>query len=368
MHNEELSFGSNTEPNSNDLVSHSPNLPAPASPSTLHRIFFGPEGLRSGWGLLTFILIFGLFMAASTAAVSKIHPGAIHRSTQQSTQQTAAQKPAPSKPASPQHLLFSESIPFAFVCLTTWIMSKLERRPIAVYGIGRRNLPRHFFLGLFWGVLCLSLLVFSLWKTHLLVFDSRLLFGSNVLRYGAIWLVGFFSVALFEEYLTRGYLQYTLTRSFTAIYGWLFKSATPATQKAAAFWTAAILFSLLFGLGHSSNPGESPIGLLSAGLAALVFTFSLWRTGSLWWAIGFHASWDWAQSFLYGVADSGTMVEGHLFSTHAVGRPLMSGGTTGPEGSIFILPILTLVAIIIAVTLPRTAPTPTAQLPPQTSA
>jgi membrane protease YdiL (CAAX protease family) len=120
------------------------------------------------------------------------------------------------------------------------------------------------------------------------------------------------------------------------------------------FWTSAIIVSTLFGLGHNSNPGESPIGLLSAGLASMIFCFSLWRTGSLWWAIGFHTSWDWAQSFLYGVADSGTMVEHHLLATHPIGKAILSGGTTGPEGSILIVGVIGLVSLIIFFTLPRT--------------
>jgi uncharacterized protein len=56
-------------------------------------------------------------------------------------------------------------------------------------------------------------------------------------------------------------------------------------SKAFGFWTAALLLSILFGVGHKQNPGESPIGLLAAGLAGLVFSLSLWRTGSLWWAM-----------------------------------------------------------------------------------
>ena len=86
----------------------------------------------------------------------------------------------------------------------------------------------------------------------------------------------------------------------------------------------------------------------------MVFFFSLWRTGSLWWAIGFHTSWDWAQSFLYGVADSGLMIQHHLLATHPVGRPILSGGTTGPEGSIFIVAILGVIILIILLTLPNT--------------
>ena len=190
----------------------------------------------------------------------------------------------------------------------------------------------------------------TLLKTGLLVIDSRLLSGSAILRYGAIWLLGSLLVGLFEEYFTRGYLQYTLTRGLAGFYQWAFKTRH---SLALGFWTSAVIFSVLFGLAHKGNPGESPIGLLSAGLAAMVFCFSLWRTGSLWWAIGFHASWDWAQSFLYGVADSGTMVQHHLLATHPVGKPILSGGATGPEGSIFIIAIMAPISVIIFSTLPR---------------
>jgi len=49
-----------------------------------------------------------------------------------------------------------------------------------------------------------------------------------------------------------------------------------------------------------------------------------------------------------------------LFATHPLGRPIVSGGLTGPEGSIYILAILTLTTAVVLITLPRTPnPTPT---------
>jgi membrane protease YdiL (CAAX protease family) len=252
---------------------------------------------------------------------------------------------------SPLFGIIAEAVPFVLVVFVTWIMSKIERRPVSVYGLGDSRRISHFFSGLAWGIVCLSLLIFTLWKSGLLVFDSRVLFGADILRYGALWLLGFLLVGLLEEYLTRGYIQYTLTRGLAGIYQWAFKTRHSA---ALGFWTSAVILSVLFGLGHGKNPGESPIGLLSAGLAAMVFCFSLWRTGSLWWAIGLHTSWDWGQSFLYGVADSGLMVQHHLFATHPVGKPIFSGGTTGPEGSIFILAVLALITLVVLFTLPKT--------------
>lgn len=290
----------------------------PTQPSTIRRIFIGKDGLRAGWSLLVFIAIFAVFAFCANRIGHKLHP-------------PSAEAQKPGAEISPTLGFIAESIPFLITLVVTWIMSKIERRPDSVYGFGGKRKLALFLAGLAWGVTCVSLLVLTLWKAGFLVFDSRLLFGGNILRYGAVWLLGFFLVGLLEEYLTRGYLQYTLTRGLAGIYQAAFKTRH---SEALGFWTAAVIFSILFGLSHSSNPGESPIGELAAGLAGLVFCFSLWRTGSLWWAIGFHTSWDWAQSFLYGVADSGLMVQHHLLATHPVGKPILSGGATGPEGSI----------------------------------
>jgi membrane protease YdiL (CAAX protease family) len=317
------------------LPSNVPPRNKPSSP--LHHIFFGLEGLRAGWSILIFVALFAALMVAANFISHKIH--------------TPTHPASSNNTASLGSTLIDESIPLLGVLLVTWIMSKIERRRIAVYGLGGiRKLPR-FFAGLAWGITCLTPLILILRKAGFLAFDGRLLFGSEILRYGTAWIFGFLIVSLLEEYFTRGYLQYTLTRGLTSLYQSIFKTCHSA---ALGFWTSALILSALFGLVHGSNPGESPIGLLSAGLASLVFCLSLWRTGSLWWAIGFHTSWDWAQSFLCGVADSGVMVKFHLFATHPIGKPLLSGGTTGPEGSIFILAILFLLVLIILFTLPRT--------------
>jgi uncharacterized protein len=310
----------------------------PTQPLTLRKIFVGKDGLRAGWSLLIFVALFAALMFAATFAGKKLYL-------------SASRPPQPGAEISPAFGFFGELIPFLLVLFITWIMSKIERRPNSVYGFGGHRKISHFLAGLGWGVTCLSLLVLTLWKMGFLVFDRRLVFGADIFRYGGIWLLGFLLVGLLEEYLTRGYLQFTLTRGLAGIYQWAFKSRH---STALGFWTAAVIFSVLFGLGHNKNPGESPIGELAAGLAGMVFCLSLWRTGSLWWAIGFHTSWDWAQSFLYGVADSGLMVQHHLMATHPEGKPILSGGATGPEGSIFIVAILALVSLIIVFTLPRT--------------
>jgi uncharacterized protein len=306
----------------------------PREPSLAHKIFIGKDGLRAGWSLAVFIGLLAALLFCVHLVAIKIHP--------------PTHKPEAELGAT--FAILNELFPFLVIFFVTWIMSKIERRPNSVYGLGGSRKAPLFFAGAAWGLVCLSLLVGILWKSGLLVIDGRLLFGFDAVRYGAMWLFGFLLVGLLEEYLTRGYLQYTVTRGIAGLYAAIFKTQQ---SELLGFWTAALCFSILFGLGHKGNPGESPIGLLSAGSVGLVFCYSLWRTGSLWWAIGFHMAWDWAQSFLYGVADSGLMIQHHLLATHPVGKPILSGGTTGPEGSIFVVAVLGIVAVIIATTLPR---------------
>jgi hypothetical protein len=306
-------------------------------PSTIRWVLFGDEGLRAGWSILLFAALFAAITHLGSAITNNLHLPT-HRVNADHTMSSL-------------DILLHEAIPLFAVGLASWIMSKVERRPVGVYGLGGTHKLNHLVAGLAWGIIGMTSLILLLWKAGFLVFESRLLFGGEILRYGAQWLLLFLSVGLLEEYFTRGYLQYTLTRGLAGIFEWAFKTSR---SKALAFWTSAVIFSTLFGLGHGSNPGESPIGLLSAGLASMMFCLVLWRTGSLWWAIGFHATWDWGQSFLYGVADSGIMFQHHLLATHPVGKPVLSGGTTGPEGSVFLLPIIALVVTIILFTLPRT--------------
>jgi membrane protease YdiL (CAAX protease family) len=329
------------QPDPSTLPVNTLSTPAPQNtpkPRLLHRIFFGDEGLRAGWGILIFVLLcFG-----SNYVVSMLHliPSPPH---------TTPGQPSPEMP--PLSSIVNEGVLLVLVSLATLILSRIERRPIGVYGLGGSGRLRLFLYGLFWGLVLLSLLVLFLWQTHLLVFDRLLLAPATIFRYAAVWAFGFLIVALFEETFLRGYLQFTLTRGLSALYR---PFTTPKRAGAFGFWTAALVLCSIFGFGHSNNPGESPFGLFAVGLFGLTFIFSLWRTGSLWWAIGAHTSWNWAQSFLYGVGDSGNMIRYHLLASHPIGQPLLSGGTTGPEGSIFVLPTLALLAVAAFLAVSRT--------------
>jgi uncharacterized protein len=96
---------------------------------------------------------------------------------------------------------------------------------------------------------------------------------------------------------------------------------------------------------HIGNPGETWVGLVAVAAIGLFFCLTLRRTGNLWFAVGFHASWDWGESYLYSVPDSGGMVTGHLMHSSFHGSRWLTGGSVGPEGSMLVFMVLALTAV-----------------------
>lgn len=273
-------------------------------------LFFGPSGLRAGWSVLVFAAMVYLLIQGFGLLLSPW----IHLSLGGGL-----------PPLSGFLMELGLVVP---VVIATVVMAVLEGRPVLSYGYQGRARGLRFASGLVWGFIAISVLVFSLDRLGYLAIDGRALAGTAALHYALVWAGVFVLVGFFEESLLRGYLQFTLTRGL-------------------GFWWGAILLSFLFGFGHGHNPGESPVGLFAAGAVGLVFCLSLWYTGSLWWAVGFHAAWDWGESYFYGTADSGMVAQGHLLKEHPVGAPLWSGGATGPEGSILVFPLLALMVLLM---------------------
>ncbi|AFL86805.1 CAAX amino terminal protease family [Terriglobus roseus DSM 18391] len=316
-------------PAQDDSITTHPPEPA----SGIRRIFFGDDGLRAGWALLLWFTFISMIGRGVSAMVRLLLNGHVAPHT------------------NPEWLTLSMStISFFVVAAAALVVSRIERRPWATYGIGSlRGRAGELGMGLLWGFVALSLLVGALHATGYLTFGGfNLHGGANIILWAILFALSFLMTGFFEEFAFRGFPQFTLTRGIAGI---LRSAGLEDRAKAVSFWITAILLAILFGAVHAGNPGEGRIGLIAAGLIGFLFAFSLWRTGSLWWAIGFHAAWDWAESYFYGTSDSGLVLPHRLLITQPQGNPLYSGGTIGPEGSIFIVVIIAIVAAIIALTL-----------------
>lgn len=269
--------------------------------------FVGSRGLRAGWSALLFVAAYLLVRAALFALLG-------------------------SRVSWPQHgviplglALTGEFAELLAVAVATFIMAGIERRSVLSYGFTTHRAIRLMLAGAATGFGLVSVMIFLLHGARLLVLGGPSLTAASAFQYAAAWGLMFVIVGLYEESLLRGYLQFTLTRGI-------------------GFWWAAFVLSGVFALGHLANGGETPLGLLEVAVTGMVFCLSLWYTKSLCWAVGAHAAWDWAESYFYGTANSGLVVEGRLFVSHPTGNPLWSGGSTGPEGSLLVLPVMLLLA------------------------
>jgi hypothetical protein len=216
----------------------------------------------------------------------------------------------------------------------TWIVGSIEGRSIAEYGLPWRLMfGGRFWIGMLLGFTSLTCLLLAMRLVGVFHFGAFALRHTDIGKWALIYVVVFLLVALTEEFSARGYALYTLT----AIAG---------------FWPAAILTAIVFGYTHIGNSGEDWIGLANVGLFGLLACLLLRRTGDLWMPIGLHMSWDWSETFFYGVANSGKTYPGQLMNSSPFGPAWLSGGGVGPEGSVLCTLLMVLCWILCSIWLP----------------
>jgi hypothetical protein len=216
--------------------------------------------------------------------------------------------------AIPAPLLFAgELVQLGPILLAMWVMAWREHRTFADYGLPWRRLFAP-----------------PLWAGALAGFATT---GGAAVLSAAMWAVTFLAVGLAEELFFRGYPQFALGAGF-------------------GYWPAALSLSLLFGVLHSFNPGESIVGKSEVVVFGLFMCVALRRFGDLRWPIGFHAAWDWGQTYLFGVGDSGVVGAGALLHTEVAGPRFLSGGSAGPEATIFTPVMLGAIGLGLALSRP----------------
>jgi hypothetical protein len=263
-------------------------------PSYLRTVFLGPEGLRAGWGIAFYLAMFYplQFLASRWAFSADLGAEGLWS------------------------MILAELGVLAAAVVPSVVLAKVEKRAWGTYGLPFRSaFGRLFWTGTVWGFASISLLLGAMYGLHVFDLGHLAMHGGRIARFALFWAGFFLLVGFFEEFLLRGYSQFTLTRAF-------------------GFWPSAMLLSCVFGLIHLQNAGEQWAGLLAAAAIGFFFCFTLWRTGNLWFAVGFHMAWDWGETFFYSVPDSGTLFPGHLLKSSFHGPRWLTGGMVGPEGSV----------------------------------
>jgi len=267
-------------------------------------VLYGPRELRSAWRFLIFLAIAAALIAGGNVLIS---------TTLGRVDDSSA-------------FLLRKIVNFIGFVLASLIMGRLEGRTLADYGLPpRRALGLRFWQGALLGFTSLTLLLGLMRAAGAYHITGVALHGGEAWKWAALYGFAFVIVGLEEEFRYRGYTLFTLGSGI-------------------GFWPAAFALSASFGASHILNGGETWIGAVNAGVGGLVFAFLLRRSGSLWLPIGTHASWDWAQSYFYGVPDSGIVLPGHLLDSSFAGSKWLSGGSVGPEGSLLCTLVLAAMA------------------------
>src|SRR3974377_2328885 len=106
-------------------------LPVPEStggavgPSRIRRLFLGPSGIRAGWRLAMFILLFGALSFLVIGSGVRLIPSFAAMLTQARS----------GGGLSPQFEILFEGAQLALALLAAGIMSQIEKRPLAAYGM-----------------------------------------------------------------------------------------------------------------------------------------------------------------------------------------------------------------------------------------
>ena len=125
--NDSIKLSMNGQPNTQSDRAHQEQL-APVRKSTLRKIFIGTHGLRAGWSLIIFIALMATLLKSMTAIGNLVH--------------LFPKKSATDTEITPGFLFYAESLPLLATLLATWIMSRIEKRPHSIYGLGgKRTFP-----------------------------------------------------------------------------------------------------------------------------------------------------------------------------------------------------------------------------------
>jgi membrane protease YdiL (CAAX protease family) len=214
--------------------------------------------------------------------------------------------------------------------LLTWILRvKLNKLPW-----GGMKLPRPQIGLLLFGAICGAAAILAvagveylLGWLHVTQISSDPHWGLPRLAVILLLLIPALGTGLSEELAFRGYLFQTL-------------------GERAPVWVAALLMGIIFALVHFSVSGFGFSFILSTVIGSVMFLAIRFATGSLWFPIGFHAMWDWTQTYLVGLSSAGGKNDPSLIQISQSGPSAWVGGGDALEFGLLYTAVATLALII----------------------
>ena len=159
--------------------------------------------------------------------------------------------------------------------------------------------------------------------------DIRMYFDKFELIPFVILFIAVFVQSAAEEMVCRGFIYQRVLRTYRN-----------------KFWLAVLINSVFFGLIHLGNDGISALAVVDLVVTGLLFSAMVYYFDSLWMAMAAHAGWNFTQSILAGLPNSGIVVPYSVFRLDAASArdSFFYNVAFGVEGTV---PAITVQAVVL---------------------
>ena len=218
-----------------------------------------------------------------------------------------------------------------------WIMFFLnallkKNRPLLkAYGTGLRgNRIPELLIGILVGFLMNGVLIlFAIMHGDIHLYFDRFSIGAFLFLF-----VSVFIQSAAEEIMCRGFIYHRILRTYRGQY-----------------LAAALINGIFFGLIHITNNGATPIAIIDIMICGIEYSALVYYFDSVWMAMGMHAGWNFTQSILAGLPNSGNVFPYSIFRLDAATatNSFFYDVGFGVEGTIpsIIIELVVLVLIIV---------------------
>ena len=188
---------------------------------------------------------------------------------------------------------------FAGIWLVLFLNALIRKnRPLfKAYGTGcKGNNAVNLLIGLLIGIGMNGAAILMAWMHG----DIRMYFDKFEPVPFIILFIAVFVQSAAEEMVCRGFIYQRVLRTYRN-----------------RFWLAVIINSVFFGMIHLGNNGISAMAVVDLVVTGLLFSAMVYYFDSLWMAMAAHAGWNFTQSILAGLPNSGIVVPYSVFRLDA---------------------------------------------------
>jgi membrane protease YdiL (CAAX protease family) len=229
-----------------------------------------------------------------------------------------------------KNVAIGESEDFIIVLICTAFFAWYEGRRVDSYGLPiEQALRARTWEGALVGVILAGAVAVGMYLLGGMQIRGLETTGSALVLSALAWLGANICVGVAEEFFFRSYLLQTLKTSI-------------------GFWPGAIVIASVFTADHYFfKVGENIWDVITLMSLSLMVSYSVVRTGTLWFAVGFHTAFDYMQIFVIGTPNGAQVPQGRLLDASFNGPSWLTGGLLGTEASFLMYPAIALTWLYI---------------------